>query len=139
MSAERIGNMKKFHKRKIWMIIILPLMLIIVAYFAIRFTWRIVPGYYFCDNPSGASIYIAKNSEQKFTVDYIIANLGHFYEGYKCKIESGTMYLGVKTIFLFGIVPGDSVTFTISVNENVDKVILVGKGHERVIYPTPTE
>ena len=112
---------------------------IIILFLGIKYLWLIIPGYYLCNNAEHTSIAVSEITDQNITFSYSIANLGHFYEGYKSEVKDGVMYIGVKTIFLLGKVQADGITFHVPTDQKIDKIILVGKGHERIIYPTPTE
>ncbi len=123
--------MAKWKKRTI--IIGLVILAVALPILAVKFTWRIIPGYNLCDEPNWRTRVI-RVEENQVTFDITIANLGLFYDGYKCKVKDNTMYIGVKTIFLLGRYPADSVEFTVPTEERVEKIVLCGRGKEKVIY-----
>lgn len=112
---------------------------IIILFLGIKYLWLIIPGYYLCNNAEHTSIAVSEITNQNISFSYSIANIGNFYEGYKCEVKDGVMYIGVKTIFLLGKVQADGIVFRVPTDQKIEKIVLAGKGHERIIYPTPTE
>ena len=130
---EGVANEKKLLKVSIIVSAIIALFL------GIKYLWLVIPGYYLCNNAEHTSIAVSEITEQNISFSYSIANIGNFYEGYKCETKDGVMYIGVKTIFLLGKVQADGIVFRVPTDQKIEKIVLAGKGHERIIYPTPTE
>ena len=111
---------------------------IVMLFLGIKYLWLIIPGYYLCNNAEQTSIAVSEITDQNISFSYSIANIGNFYEGYKCEIKDGVMYIGVKTIFLLGKVPADGLTFHVPIDQKIKKIVLMGNGEEKVIYDDST-
>ena len=111
---------------------------IVMLFLGIKYLWLIIPGYYLCNNAEQTSIAVSEITDQNISFSYSIANIGNFYEGYKCEIKDGVMYIGVKTIFLLGKVPADGLTFLVPIDQKIKKIVLMGNGKEKVIYDDST-
>ena len=117
-------------------IIVTSIVLIFVAILLImlRFLWKIYPSYYFCDNAETAGLGIVEITDDHILFSENIFNLGHFFDGYRYHIEGNTMYIGIKTMFLVGSTFNSSAEFSIPISGTIEKIVLCGRGKERMIY-----
>lgn len=118
------------------MIVVLIISIVILLLVILRFWWRIYPGYYFCDDGSCAILEV---TDDHVLLEKNIFNLGHFFDGYKYHVDDKTLYVGYKTMFLLGSSFSYNARIEIPTEEKVEKIVLCGRGKEKVIYTAEEE
>ncbi|MBQ4153212.1 MAG: hypothetical protein IJD11_02550 [Oscillospiraceae bacterium] len=95
-----------------------------------KYGWRLF-GYYFCEDPEYTALYV-KEEDDQLHFWYANMDLGHSLDSYRpYHVEEDTLYLGVNSLFLVG----DYYSmFQIDPKRKINKIILCGRGKERVIY-----
>ena len=121
--------MKQATKKRL--ILLCSILLIVVLLFVgIKYGWRLF-GYRFCEDPDTVVLY-GYFQDDGVKLQFVSNDSFAIWEmeGYKYHIEGNTMYIGVKVLPVIARGYGD---FTIKTDQKIEKVILVGKGKERVV------
>lgn len=93
--------------------------------------------YLICENPDNYLYTLDLVSQEEVTITVDTINNNDTFSEYVYHFEGSTLYIGVK--FAMNPVNDNATskhTFTIPLNDTIQKIILSGANNDKVIYPT---
>ena len=102
-----------------------------------RFFWMHFD-YYFCTKPDGVSYYVNEVTDKTATIWLYQRSSAAIdrYGGYDYKVQGNTIYLGINVTYFWGQYFEMPTEIPIQSENKIEKIILCGKGKEKVIYVT---
>ena len=104
-----------------------------------RFFWMHFD-YYFCTKPDGVSYYVNEVTDKTATIWLYQRSSAAIdrYGGYDYKVQGNTIYLGINVTYFWGQYFEMPTEIPIKSENKIEKIILCGKGKEKVIYDDST-
>lgn len=103
-----------------------------------KYGWRLF-GYKYCEAPNLVHIANCEIIDEKIEIQGIVVSSAKKVDGIKYHVKDNTLYLGIHCKVFWTSTSLGSFNYSLDVKHQINQVVLVGEGHERLIYPTPTE
>ena len=108
--------------------------LVFLAFLGFLYGWRLF-GFRFCDAPGSLMIKSVEIEENAVHLSGSTCESAKRYDGFVCRVEGDTLYVGVKTGAFFAQSESDAFDLNIPTETAIARVVLKGADEERVIYP----